>query len=29
MFDQVVLSPDTFLTAPPGRQNQDNTIVPK
>ena len=29
MFDQIVLSPDTFLTAPPGQQNRDNTIVPK
>jgi hypothetical protein len=29
MFDQIVLSPDTFLTTAPGRQNQDTTIVPR
>jgi Big-like domain-containing protein/phospholipase D-like protein len=29
MFDQVVLSPNTFLTTPPGPQKQDNTIVPR
>ncbi len=29
MFDQIVLSPDTYLTTPPGRQNGDNTIVPR
>ena len=29
IFDQVVLSPDTFLTAPPGQQNRDSTIVPR
>jgi hypothetical protein len=26
--DQIVLSPDTYLTTPPGRQNHDDTIVP-
>ena len=29
LFDQIVLSPDTFLTAPPGQQNRDGTIVPR
>jgi hypothetical protein len=29
MFDQIVLSPTTFFTTPPGPQNQDNTIVPR
>lgn len=29
MFDQIVLSPDTFLTTPPGPQNRDATIVPR
>jgi hypothetical protein len=29
MFDQIVLSPDTFLTTPPGPQNGDTTIVPR
>ena len=28
LFDQIVLSPNTYLTAPPGRQNRDDTIVP-
>ena len=29
LFDQIVLSPDAFLTAPPGQQNRDTTIVPR
>lgn len=29
MFDQIVLSPTTFLTTPPGLQNRDTTIVPR
>ncbi len=28
LFDQIVLSPNTYLTTPPGRQNRDDTIVP-
>jgi phosphatidylserine/phosphatidylglycerophosphate/cardiolipin synthase-like enzyme len=28
MFDQIVLSADTYLTTPPGPQTRDNTIVP-
>jgi phosphatidylserine/phosphatidylglycerophosphate/cardiolipin synthase-like enzyme len=28
MFDQVVLSPDTYLTTAPGPQQRDNTILP-
>ncbi len=28
IFDQVILSPDTFLTTAPGPQKQDTTIVP-
>lgn len=29
MFDQIVLSPTTYLTTPPGPQKRDTTIVPK
>ena len=29
MFDQIVLSPDTYVTFPPGGQTQDHTIVPR
>lgn len=29
MVDQIVLSPDTYVTFPPGAQTQDNTIIPR
>jgi YD repeat-containing protein len=29
MFDQIVLSPDTYVTFPPGAQTQDHTILPQ
>ena len=28
-FDQIVLSPTTYLTSPPGGVSNDSTIVPK
>ncbi len=29
MFDQIVLSPDTYAAAPPGRQSDDTTVLPR
>ncbi len=29
MFDQIVLSPDTYSTSAPGSQNNDTTVVPR
>jgi hypothetical protein len=29
LLDQIILSPDRYLTSRPGAQNRDNTIVPR